>query len=62
MAVEKRKLLQINLRLAPGELAAVDQARDGAPRNAWIRGAIYLRLGQPLPPPLAGEEFGVAPE
>lgn len=46
---EQRRLRQINLRLTGAELADLDEARGGADRNAWIRGAIYKRLGRDIP-------------
>lgn len=54
MASEKRLLTQINLRLTRAELLEVDEARGEAARNAWIRGAIYKRLGKEIPATTTG--------
>jgi hypothetical protein len=46
---EKRVLRTISLRLTRAELAAIDDARGEAARNAWVRGAIRTRLGNHAP-------------
>jgi len=38
-------MVQVNLRLPPDELVAIDGARGGVSRNDWLREAARLRLG-----------------
>lgn len=47
---ENRPTVQVNLRLDPADLEAIDRERPATvSRNAWIRGAIYRRLGKAIP-------------
>lgn len=47
---DQRPTVQINLRLDPKDIAAIDVAKPPhVSRSAWIRGAIYRRLQKPLP-------------
>lgn len=40
--------VQVNLRVAPGELEAIERARGGMPRNAWLRRAALAAAGAPV--------------